>query len=151
MLLLLLFCAPPLPLFFFLLILWCSLVVLWSSRAMLWLRKLPVFQLFASSWPIYHFLVLAHDALLAVHAMLAFLLLLACSTLIMLCCACLWLDIPCCSCLWACYAYWFIMLSCLGVLVLHLWHLCVCQRCLWYDSALLMQANDPLDHFLLVG
>ena len=67
---------------------------------MLFLCNLPVLLLIASSWPNYHLLVLAHAALLVVHAVLASLLLLACSTLAML--------------------YWSIMLACLGVLVMHL-------------------------------
>jgi hypothetical protein len=61
---------------------------------MLLLRNLPVLLSTASSWPNYHLLVLAHAALLAVHAVLA------------------WLQLA--------YAYWSIMLACLGVLVMHL-------------------------------
>ena len=66
----------------------CSLVILWSRRAMLLLRNFPVLLFSASSWPNYHLLVLAHAALLAIHAVLASLLLLACFVLAMLCCAC---------------------------------------------------------------
>ena len=64
---------------------------------MLFLRNLPVLPLIASSWPNYHLLVLAHAALLAVHAVLACLLLLACSTL-----ACLLLQL-------SVIAYWLIL------------------------------------------
>jgi hypothetical protein len=55
---------------------------------MLLLCNLPVLLFTASSWPNYQLLVLAHVDLLAIYAVLASLLLLACSVLAMLCCAC---------------------------------------------------------------
>ena len=76
---------------------------------MLLLRNLPVLMSTASSWPNYQLLVLAHAALLAIHAVLASLLLLACSVLAMLYCACSKAN----------YALLCLVMTCLCLLVYH--------------------------------
>jgi hypothetical protein len=78
---------------------------------MLLLRNLTVLRFTASSWSDYQLLVLAHVDLLAVHAMLASLLLLACSTLALLYCACFGLIYP------AVHAYGLAMLTGLSYLL----------------------------------